>query len=315
MVVSRSYFFERVFAGPLEEGCRINYYIQGHRMPSGVDYTIKGCVDSLQLLDEVVNNAADQGQYNTYYGVCPAKGLTNHKESIAYAGCAWADLDAKAIGSKKEAYERVWNGDFARPTFLVDSGNGYHAYWCFIRPCRDLEGVEAINQYIASAVGADHCHNINRLLRVPGTINYKDPKNPKPCRIVQYSGFIYDYDFFPKQDVIARPKQAEADIKQVQVNKTDLPLMFQRVIEFGYVLFGYSGIRLHPDGTIDRSRTDFVLSLELMREGLSDDQIGSLFLDPANGISEKTYSHPTAWQQARYVRRLVGRARIVFEEG
>lgn len=315
MVVSRRYFFERVFAGPLEEGCRINYYIQGHLMPSGVAYTIKGCVDSLQRLDEVVNNAADQGQYNTYYGVCPAKGFTNHRESIAYAGCAWADLDAKAIGSKKEAYERVWNGDFARPTFLVDSGNGYHAYWCFIRPCRDLEGVEAINQYIASAVGADHCHNINRLLRVPGTINYKDPKQPKPCHIVQYSGFIYDYDFFPKQDVTARPKQvSEADIKPADTDLLSLPAFVRNAIVDGYSYEEFYKA-YHPDGTIDRSRTDFVLSLELMREGLSDDQIGSLFLDSANGISEKTYSHPTAWQRARYVRRLVGRARIVFEEG
>ena len=298
MVVSRQYFFERVFAGPLDgtsyiqllSGCKTKY------APSILEFeTLVMCYDN----------------HDVYFSVCPKKAANGFKDQVKYAGCAWADLDAKTIGSKQEAYDRVWNGNFARPTFLVDSGNGYHGYWCFIKPVYDLEGVEQINNHIARTIGADHCFNINRLLRVPGTMNYKDPSRPKPCQIVHYSGFVYDYDFFPKQEIV-RKETAKASINpNIDFNIRTLPFPLPlRILE------GYENCSVcrKPDGAVDRSRTDFKVACKLVEAGLSDDEIGSVFLNNEHGISGKTYSHPTEYLRFRYLNRMIGSARAAVED-
>lgn len=60
------------------------------------------------------------------------------------------------------------------PTFVVFSGHGWHLYW-MLDEIADVETVERLNALlIADVPNADKaCWNINRLLRVPGTINTK----------------------------------------------------------------------------------------------------------------------------------------------
>ena len=310
MVVSRRYFLERVFAGPLLFASYAD--IRGFSEP---DMDKVFCT-SIEEADEQINLMQGRKDQNIYFGVCPRQDTRGYKKDIAYAGCAWADLDAKVIGSKKEAYERVWNGDFARPTFLVDSGNGYHAYWCFIKPCFDLEGVEAVNLYIADKVGADHCFNINRLLRVPGTVNCKDPEKPKPCRIIHYSGFIYDYEFFPKQELIAKPERFSVDLSElpalgIDANTLNIGQRWKDLIIDGV----YDGTKFKkPDGSYDRSARDFGVAMRLVGAGLSDAQIASIFLDRLNKISDKTYSFSSEHERKRYLKRTIGRARALVQQ-
>jgi hypothetical protein len=69
-----------------------------------------------------------------------------------------------------DAMERIKAFDPA-PTVTVFSGGGFNCLWS-IEPTADKDAVEEINKAIQNALKADKCWNIDRILRLPGTINY-----------------------------------------------------------------------------------------------------------------------------------------------
>ena len=86
------------------------------------------------------------------------------------------------------------------PAILVGSGNGVHAYWPFatsVSPDRWQRLADALKE-AAKAVGltadlvctADAC----RVLRPPGTWNFKDPANPKSVKILYSSAKTFAID-------------------------------------------------------------------------------------------------------------------------
>lgn len=69
------------------------------------------------------------------------------------------------------------------PTVIVSSGGGYQALWRLTDPSADFERAERINIWIAQQLGGDNCHNIDRLLRLPGTINLPNAKKRAAGRV------------------------------------------------------------------------------------------------------------------------------------
>ncbi|MEJ2116648.1 MAG: hypothetical protein P8Y36_01595, partial [Alphaproteobacteria bacterium] len=67
------------------------------------------------------------------------------------------------------------------------TGNGLQALWFFEKPIRataeNIRKTEDINARIAQHLGADSCHNIDRLLRLPGTVNWPDDRKKKLGRV------------------------------------------------------------------------------------------------------------------------------------
>lgn len=57
------------------------------------------------------------------------------------------------------------------PSAVIDSGNGLQALWR-LRDSPTSTEIEALNRRLAKTFGGDSCHNVDRLLRVPGTVNY-----------------------------------------------------------------------------------------------------------------------------------------------
>ena len=68
------------------------------------------------------------------------------------------------------------------PTLIIDSGGGLQAFWRLSGPA-SLAEVESVNQSLAERLGGDHCHNIDRLMRLPGTVNYPNSKKRAAGRI------------------------------------------------------------------------------------------------------------------------------------
>jgi len=76
------------------------------------------------------------------------------------------------------------------PSIVVDSGNGIHVYWTletsilavqWIQLAKGLKKLCVDNSFDADpTVTADSV----RILRVPGTYNYKDPTKPKECKVI-----------------------------------------------------------------------------------------------------------------------------------
>ena len=149
-----------------------------------------------QALTQHIMSLAIRG-YDVYVGVCPrvapeGPGRKLGKDAIQQVGAMWVDLDAKVPGSSQALLDTC--------DIVVSTGNGWHGYKVAPSPARvsstrDRTAIEAKVRSFANSilVGTDNVSNVDRILRVPGTINYKDPDNPKPVVMLKGGGIKPTY--------------------------------------------------------------------------------------------------------------------------
>jgi hypothetical protein len=163
---------------------------------------------------------------NLYYSPNPAsRALTKKasKKDIAAAEYLFADLDPRddetTAAAKARYLERLATFE-PRPTFVVDSGNGLQAAWRLtvpLGPARFAE-VEERSKAVMLALGSvAGTQNVDRILRLPGTINLPNAKKRKsgrvPCTaaLLSYEDIAHPLDAFP-QAPKANGHDAGADI-------------------------------------------------------------------------------------------------------
>ena len=128
---------------------------------------------------------------NCYFTINPTSRDTRRKptkDDITAIACLWADVDPLDQAGRNWTVERdrllALADELAAlelpPSLIIDSGNGIQPIWCLADP---IEGApeyrvaaEALCARIEAALGAKGTHNIDRLLRVPGTTNYPNAK-------------------------------------------------------------------------------------------------------------------------------------------
>ena len=109
----------------------------------------------------------------------------------------WVDLDASVTddaGMEKALVESA----LPTPSMVVWSGNGYHLYWRLLRAEAPAD-VQPHVRGVHMALPSDATHDVTRVMRVPGTWNFKDEEHPKECRILKYDPSLrYTLTDFPK---------------------------------------------------------------------------------------------------------------------
>ena len=108
------------------------------------------------------------------------------KRYIAAINCLYGEFDAKTYGSKEAIAAHIAGATWPAPSVTVDSGGGIHGYWLLREPwlldSDDARLAAEIVQrtWVQQVVGADESvHDLVRILRVPGTLNFKyDPARP-----------------------------------------------------------------------------------------------------------------------------------------
>ena len=102
------------------------------------------------------------------------------------------DLDPRAgeePATEKERILKLLKAHDPSPTIIIDSGNGFNALWKLIDPQKitDPEKAKLHNLHIEREMGGDSCSNVDRVLRLPGTINFpnaaKRKKRAGDCRV------------------------------------------------------------------------------------------------------------------------------------
>ena len=97
-----------------------------------------------------------------------------------------------------------------RPTIITNSGHGIQCFYVFKEPwefSEDSDRVEAKQlcadirhnyQYHMGKKGykVDATFDLARIMRVGGTLNIKDPDNPKEVKVIEKSGMYYNKDSF-----------------------------------------------------------------------------------------------------------------------
>lgn len=141
---------------------------------------------------------------NAHGEIRPAQFVRSQKAFIAAINCLFAEYDAKDYGSKEAIAEHISSAVFPSPSVLIDSGGGMHAYWLL----RDTFSLETDDQREAARIiqamwvelvgGDPGAKDITRVLRVPGTLNFKY----EPARPVAY--VVCDLDkLYPLQALTA----------------------------------------------------------------------------------------------------------------
>lgn len=115
-----------------------------------------------------------QDQQNIYYGVATRDGIAGEKDNIVSIPAWWVDLDWK--DTPRDKADELVRALLLPPSAAILSGGGYQLLWFSREPLgSDCIGlVEDINQRLSYALGGDSsCYDVTRILRVPGTMNYK----------------------------------------------------------------------------------------------------------------------------------------------
>jgi hypothetical protein len=179
------------------------------------------------------------------------------------------------------------------PSFTLWSGGGLQAFWRISPATADLDTVEGINRALADRLGADHCWNIDRLMRLPGTVNIPDARKrargrvPALARIAAGDdGLALDLD----ELINAFPPTAERRSSERGGAEDPGAVLLLTPDDLG--LGPLSSIRSaieHPPGR-DRSGDLMAVVGMMVRAGYSDVQILGICLNPVNAVSAHALS-------------------------
>src|SRR5688572_24472878 len=255
---------------------------------------------------------------------------TPTKDQIGLLTCLQVDLDLPKTGPRAaQTPENIqWlrlriEALFPAPTVIIFSGGGLQAYWLFDTPLeadQHRDKVEAASKEIALQLGSDAVQNINRLMRLPGTVNLPNVKKreagrkPELARLLsadwgrtwslltdQVPRLVGDEEApwtedeedhaHPGDDASASPPGFTTD------RFHDLSSKWQKLVATG-------DTKGHGD---DRSRLVMSFIATHLRKGWSEEDITAILINRKFKISDHIYSQGGSPEAV--IRRQVGRIR------
>jgi hypothetical protein len=173
--------------------------------PNGPTYTVTFAAGDLERAEAWIGTQQGAG-WNIYFQpneTPDSCGKKPTKAAMQAALCRHADIDPQEGNGVSYQAERerlhsladVLKADeLMPPTVIIDSGNGIQPLWGVERqPLTPeiIEQVENENKAIEQTMGALGTHNIDRLLRLPGTLNFPNAKKRKRGRGVTRARLLY----------------------------------------------------------------------------------------------------------------------------
>ena len=127
--------------------------------------------------------------------------VRSQSDYISAVNCLYAEFDAKDFGAKEDTMEHIEDLALA-PSVIIDSGGGYHCYWLldqsWLLDDTNRSDARALQHAWVAAVGGDGgAKNLNRVLRVPGSLNVKEsygPDYPRVAFVKQEMERLYTLD-------------------------------------------------------------------------------------------------------------------------
>jgi len=250
-------------------------------------------------ISEAINRC--NAGFDVYFGVNPRAGGAGKKENIHQLVTFHAEIDYGTIGHKKpshyETYEEALNAIKVYklpPTAVNHSGGGFHCYWILSNPIRvsdhGVEYLESINKGLMRELKADGgTQDISRILRIPGTYNFKQKDNPREVTIVSMEGPKYVLSQFDYLLAVDNKKEKNIDTssqtpsKKVwdqTIDKLPVSDRIKNLIQYG------------NDGTYSsRSEVDMAVVAALFNKGMGDSEIKMIFQEYS--IGDKYRNHPS----------------------
>jgi len=276
---------------------------------------------------------------NVYFHVNPTLRALDNKASkadIASVDFLHVDIDPRTGEDEADEQARILHllttelpPGIPEPSLIVFSGNGYQALWRLAEPIA-IDGdiakateAERYNRQLEKIFQADNCHNVDRLLRLPGTINYPNKKKRAKGRVVANAEVHCWHDSAPHPLSAFTPAPTTTDKARSTSPK--------RVAPMGLGVGGSMGTaeletwatknrKTITDKTLaliatgdageyggDRSKMVFRVSGDLLRAGVPDEMIVAALTDPNNPVS--AHVRDQKGNIAKYAQRQIDRAR------
>ncbi len=141
--------------------------------------------------------------WNVYYGVLPRSEAGQGGADATFAtGWLWCDMDNAPTWEHAAAL--LEGKDLPPPRLAVCSGNGCHVYWQLaakanLPTAETKTAFRSLLRRLCAKIGGEpsgpHADPAStdaaRILRLPGTFNWKDAAHPKPVKIVHWNGSAF----------------------------------------------------------------------------------------------------------------------------
>lgn len=303
-----------------------------------------GGVESLTVRPETESEKArqwidkNQGRYNIYFTVNPTirpmsgQSIKAKKTDIRALKALHVDIDPRVgedFAAERERAVRVLQNFNPPASIIIDSGNGFQGFWLLAEE-QPVDGqeeraveLERYSQHIALKLTADNCHNIDRVMRLPGTINIPGKTKLKKGRVpVLASLFSADWDArYPLSLFVAAPlRRSMATAPGTAVVKlrapsgpVDLDTLPKTVSDLtkAIIIHGFDPDK--PNAKPSRSEPLLRVCCDLVRAQVDDEIIYAIIIDPNFGISasvlEANKPDEYAMRQVRRAHEKVGEAR------
>ena len=221
---------------------------------------------------------AKRTRANIYYGVCPrSKEGDADDQSIQTVRCIWCDIDCISLD---QAVGRWQEAGIPNPSIIVSSGAGIHGYWLLERDLHsdeDRAELRAILPGFYASFGGDHVQNLSRVMRLPGTVNYKNVRNgehPRPCALCTCNSQLrYPLEMFSRW---IAPAEQERCGKMPTMFRPALPARLSAEVGFSNRAEAVALAWQLKKPSRDRSRRDFAVVCELLRLGITREEIWEL---------------------------------------
>ena len=173
-------FFTNLFADCLEGG----RFIEARQINRHDDKRNQIFCSSIEdFLKRTENQPA---KFDSYFGVNPREGKNGTSQAIKQVTCLWGDVDWKNFkGGRQQAIKEIQEFPL-KPTVVIESGHGFQPYW-FLKepePVENQDDFRLVIKGLHKRINSDPIDDLPRILRIPGTLNYKDLKEVVPCKII-----------------------------------------------------------------------------------------------------------------------------------
>jgi P4 family phage/plasmid primase-like protien len=198
----------------------------GDQRMRGVFYTVEHTLNNWPQVFEELENFNRTQVENIHHGVNPRfrrpKKLGKNPD-ISHYVAIWIDEDFK----DQEAIVRKHFADTVallkeqnlEPSVVIESGRGLHAYWLFDQPYPTADARPVCAGIQKHFQLSDTINDPRRVLRLPGFINLKEPKDPKWCRITEATWKRYSILDFKDYVVEPTKTQEEKEEEEAEKNK------------------------------------------------------------------------------------------------
>ena len=198
------------------------------------------------------------------------------------------DLKSKTYASKEDFVTTVKCYPLL-PTKIIDSGNGIHVYWRVTD--LDVMSYLKLQRRLMRLFNTDEAvTKIFQLMRLPGTVNTKDPDDLKLCTLIEENSHQYTSEELDQCLPILSPEDERFCVEHYNrtynIAQTALKVDDKLPVKFGKLLTtSREAKEIWSGNTDDRSKSDYRLGHLMWGHSFTKEEAMSVLVNSSKAIS------------------------------